>query len=308
VVDLSQGRDRVPAKEFEETLGGEGTSHTINTDDNNTLYASGFYGRLARAQLDKYPQGTKDLLPNMLPEEPQLRGEWVAPSLVSPHNPDIIYHGMQHLMRSIDRGNTWELISPDLSYNDPSKMGDISYQTISVFDESPLRYGLLYAGTDDGRIWRTKDGGKNWTEIRNGAVPQKFVSRIVASRYDLGTVYMTQSGRRDDDFQVYIWKSTDFGDTWQDISANIPVGPVNTIREDPVNRNILYAGTDGAVFISKDNGKKWDIAGNLPFSYVHDLIIHPRDNIIVAATHGRGMWVMDANSINEKDKMRGRRQ
>jgi photosystem II stability/assembly factor-like uncharacterized protein len=215
---------------------------------------------------------------------------------------------MQYLMRSLDRGNTWEFISPDLTFNDPAKMGDISYQTISVFDESPLRYGLLYAGTDDGRIWRTKDGGKNWTEIRNGAVPQKFVSRITASKYDIGTVYMTETGRRDDDFQVYIWKSTDFGDTWQDISGNIPVGPVNTIREDPVNRDILYAGTDGAVFVSKDSGKKWDLVGNLPFSYVHDLIIHPRDNMIVIATHGRGLWVMDANPINEKDKMRGRRQ
>jgi photosystem II stability/assembly factor-like uncharacterized protein len=119
---------------------------------------------------------------------------------------------------------------------------------------------------------------------------------------------MTETGRRDDDFQVYIWKSTDFGDTWQDISGNIPVGPVNTIREDPVNRDILYAGTDGAVFVSKDSGKKWDLVGNLPFSYVHDLIIHPRDNMIVIATHGRGLWVMDANPINEKDKMRGRRQ
>ena len=306
-VDLSGGRDKVPAKPFEETIGGEGTSHTINPENNNTMYASGFYGQLGRAELDKYPQSYKDLLPNSLPGEPQLRGEWVAPSLVSPHNPDIIYHGMQFFMRSLDRGNTWDFISPDLSFNDPSKMGDISYQTISVFDESPLRYGLLYAGTDDGRVWRTKDGGKNWTEIRNGAVPRKFVSRITASKYDIGTVYMTQTGRRDDDFQAYLWKSDDFGDTWQDISGNIPVGPVNTVREDPVNKSILYAGTDGAVFVSKDSGKKWDLVGKLPFSYVHDLIIHPRDNMIVIATHGRGMWVLDANPINEKDKVRSRR-
>jgi len=301
-VDLSEGRDKVQAKPFKETLGGEGTTHNINPVDNNTMYASGFYGRLERTELDKYPQNIKELLPNMLPGEPQLRGEWIAPSLVSYHNPDIIYHGMQYMMRSMDRGDTWETISPDLSYNDPSRTGDISYQTISVFDESPLRFGLLYAGTDDGRIWRTKDGGKNWVEIRSGAVPPKFVSRITASKYDIGTLYMTQSGRRDDDFQVYVWKSTDFGDSWQDISGNIPVGPVNTIREDPVNKEILYVGTDGAVFVSKDSGKKWNIVGNLPFAYVHDLIIHPRDNMIVVATHGRGAWVLDANRINEKDK------
>lgn len=308
IVDLSRGRDRVPAVEFEATLGGEGTSHTINPIDNNTIYASGFYGQLSRAEIDNYPQSSKRLIQARLPGEAPLRGQWVAPTLVSPHDPDIVYHGMQVLMRSWDRGDTWETISPDLSYNNPEKMGDISYQTISVLDESPLRYGLIYAGTDDGRIWRTNDGGKTWTNIRNGQVPEKFVSRIVASKYEIGTVYLTQTGRRDDDFQVYIWKSTDFGNSWQDISGNIPVGPVNTIREDPFNKDILYAGTDGGVFVSKDGGKQWEVLGKLPFCYVHDLIIHPRDNMIVIATHGRGIWVMDANPVNARDKMRpGRR-
>jgi len=303
-VDLSRGRDRIRIIDFKYTLGGEGTSHAINPVDNNTVYASSYYGALDRAEINTFPQGIKNLLPEMLPGETRLRGQWVAPTLVSPHNPNIVYHGMQYLMKSSDRGDTWEFISPDLSYNDPSKMGDINYQTISVFDESPLRFGLIYAGTDDGRLWRTKDGGKNWTDIRTGAVPQKFVSRIVASIYDIGTVYMTQTGKRDDDFQVYIWKSTDFGDTWQDISGNISVGGVNVIREDPENRNILYTGTDYGVFISKDGGKKWDVPGNLPFVYVLDLRIHPRDNILMIGTHGRGVWVMDANPINEKDKKR----
>jgi photosystem II stability/assembly factor-like uncharacterized protein len=308
IVDLSRGRDRVPAVEFKGTLGGEGTTHAINPIDNNTIYASGFYGQLSRAEIDNYPQSSKRLLQARLPGEAPLRGQWVAPTLVSPHDPDIVYHGMQFLMRSMDRGDTWETISPDLSYNNPEKMGDISYQTISVFDESPLRFGLIYAGTDDGRIWRTNDGGKNWISIRNGPVPEKFVSRIIASKYEIGTVYITQTGRRDDDFQVYIWKSTDFGSSWQDISGNIPVGPVNTIREDPFNKDILYAGTDGGVFVTKDGGKQWDVLGTLPFCYIHDLAVHPRDNMIVIATHGHGIWVMDANPVNERDKMRpGRR-
>lgn len=307
-VDLSKGRDRVPVTEFKNTLGAEGSTHAINPNDNNTIYSSTYYGALARAEINDYPGSTKDLLPNRFPGEEPLRGEWVAPSIISTHNPDIIYHGMQYVLMSGDKGDTWEFISPDLSYNNNEKRGDINYQTISVLDESPLKFGLLYAGTDDGRIWRTKDGGKAWTEIRNGAVPQIFVSRIIASAYDMGTVYMSQTGRRDDDFQVYVWKSTDFGDSWQDISGNIPVGPVNVIREDPVNRNILYAGTDGGVFVSRDGGKNWDILGNLPYSYVHDLAIHPRDNMIIIATHGRGIWVLDANPVNEKDKQRGNRQ
>jgi len=306
-VDLSRGRDRVPAVEFNHTLGSEGSSHAVDPRDNNTVYASIYYGILARTEADKYPESTKELLPETYPGEPRLRGQWVAPTILSPHNPDIVYHGMQYVMMSRDRGDTWEIISPDLTYNDPNQVGDINYQTIQTLDESPLRAGLLYAGTDDGRIWRTKDGGKSWSELKPKNVPQRWVSRIVASKYDLGTVYMTQTGRRDDDFQVYVWKSTDFGDTWTDISGNIPVGPVNVIREDPVKKDLLYAGTDGSVYISNDGGARWDVLGDLPFVYVHDLQIHPRDNMIIIATHGRGIFVMDANPINEKDKVRGPR-
>jgi len=305
-VDMSRGRDNIMPTDWKNILGAEGTTHAVNKDDNNTIYASSFYGNLARAEIDNYPQGQENILPLRYSDEETLRGQWVAPTLLSPHNQDIVYHCMQYVLMSRDRGNTWEYISPDLSYNDPAKMGDISYQTISAFDESPLKFGLLYAGTDDGRIWRTKDGGENWTEIRSDPVPVKWVSRITASRYDLGTVYMTQTGRRDDDFQVYIWKSTDFGDTWTDISANIPVGPVNVIREDPVNRNILYVGTDAGVYVSKDGGENYEVLGDLPYAFVHDLQVHPEENMIIIATHGRGMWVMDANDVNDKDKRRRR--
>ena len=306
-VDLSRGRDNIRPGGWGNILGAEGTTHAVNKDDNNTVYASSFYGNLARAETDSYPQGQENILPMRYNDEERLRGQWVAPTLLSPHNQDIVYHCMQYVLMSRDKGNTWECISPDLTFNDTEKMGDISYQTISAFDESPLKFGLLYAGTDDGRIWRTKDGGENWSELRNDPVPVRWVSRITASRYDLGTVYMTQTGRRDDDFQVYIWKSTDFGDTWTDISGNIPVGPVNVIREDPVNSSILYVGTDAGVYLSKDGGENYEVLGDLPYAYVHDLQIHPRDNMIIIATHGRGMWVLDANDVNDKDKLRRRR-
>ncbi|MDX8340559.1 hypothetical protein SLH46_15270 [Draconibacterium sp. IB214405] len=307
-VDISRGKDRVQPVEFEHTLGAEGSTHVIDPRDNNTVYASVFYGNLARAEVDNYPASTKQVLPPNLPDEPVLRGQWVSPIVMSQHNNDIIYFGTQYVMKSVDKGSTWEKISPDLTFNDPDKFGDINHQTIQSLDESPLLHGLLYAGTDDGRIWRTKDGGKKWEEIRNGAVPQRWVSRIVASKYELGTVYMTQTGRRDDDFQVYVWKSTDFGETWKDISGNIPVGPVNVIREDPFNPDILYLGTDASVYISKDKGSSWDVLGDLPFAYVHDLQVHPRDNMLIIATHGRGIFVMDADPINEKEKLTRRRR
>ena len=121
----------------------------------------------------------------------------------------------------------------------------------------------------------------------------------MASKYDFGTVYVTQTGRRDDDAAVYIWRSTDFGSTWEDISANVPAGPVNVIREDPDEKDILYLGTDVGVYVSKDAGGSWEVMGDLPCTYVHDLAIHPRENLIIVATHGRGMFVLDADPVNK---------
>ena len=303
---VGRSRSNIRPVEFRNTLGAEGSSHAVDPRDNNTVYASTFYGALARANINDYPAGRKNLIPTHHPDGSRLRGQWVAPTFLSPHNNDVVYHGMQYVMKSTDRGDTWEFISNDLTGNDPKKLGDINYQTIQTLDESPLKQGLLYAGTDDGKIWRTMDDGRSWKEIRSSAVPERWVSRIVASKYNEGTVYMTQTGRRDDDFQVYIWRSDDYGETWADISGNIPVGPVNVIREDPIKRDLLYVGTDASVYISKDGGKRWDVLGNLPFAYVHDLQIHPRDNFIIIATHGRGMFVLDADPLNEGDKLRTR--
>jgi photosystem II stability/assembly factor-like uncharacterized protein len=182
-------------------------------------------------------------------------------------------------------------------------MGDISYQTLTALEESVFNPDLLYAGTDDGRLWRTKNGGETWEDIRRPPLPVRWISRIVASQHDFGTVYVTQTGRRDDDAAVYVWRSKDFGDTWEDISSNIPAGPVNVIREDPRQDSILYLGTDVGVYVSTDGGEKWDILGDLPCTYVHDLAIHPRDNMIIIATHGRGMFVLDADPVNKAEDL-----
>jgi photosystem II stability/assembly factor-like uncharacterized protein len=296
------------AVEFEGAPGGEGSSHAIDPTDPNIVYSSGFYGTLSRTDLSKSGRdGRKSILPPTYPGETRLRGQWVAPTIISPHNPKIIYHGMQYLFRSENRGDTLERISPDMSYNIKEELGDIPYQTIFAISESPLRPGLIYIGTDDGKVHVTKDTGKTWKEIMTGLPYRKWVSRLVASQYDLGTVFMTQNGKREDDFNAYVWKSTDFGETWQDISGNIPLGPVNVIREDPANRSILYVGTDIGVYVTKDGGKTWTVlGGNLPSCYVHDLIIHPRDNVVVIGTHGRGMWALDAEAVNKKSQGGGR--
>ena len=304
VVDLSRGRDNIPATDWENAPGGEGSSHAIDPRDPDIVYSAGFYGSISRTNLGTGER--KSILPVEFESDPPLRGQWVAPFILSPHNPDILYHGMQYVFRSLDRGDTWEKISKDLSYNDPDKLGDISYQTLFTISESPVKYGIIYAGTDDGRLHVTRDGGKNWSEISSGLIPDRWISRAVASKFDMGTVYVTQNGKRNDDFAAYVWKSEDYGKTWKDISANIPAGTVNVIREDPRNPGILYVGTDNAVYITKNGGESWTVLGDLPSTYVHDLIIHPRDNIIVIATHGRGMWALDANSINSSGRGRFR--
>lgn len=304
VVDLSRGRDRIPAVAWEGAPGGEGSNQAIDPNDPSIVYSAGFYGTLSRTEYK--PDGRRSYYDLMLKpslEGVRLRGQWLAPFILSPSNPNVLYHGMQFLFRSFDRGNTLDRISPDLTYNTASEMGDIPYHTIFAIAESPLQFGVIYAGTDDGKVWLTKDGGKAWTEIMAGLPYQKWVSRLVASQYEFGTVYLTQNGKRDDDFAAYVWKSTDYGKTWVDISKGIPLGPVNVIREDPVDPNILYVGTDGGVFVTTDGAKTWQVLGaNLPMVYVHDLIVHPRDNIVVIATHGRGMWALDANPVNGKDK------
>ena len=299
LVDLSGGRDKIEPVEFEFAPGGEGCTHAINPKDPEIVYSASFYGNIMRSLMKgNWWENTTTILPSVFPDEPKLRGQWLAPFILSPHNPEIIYHGMQYVLMSRDEGQTWEKISPDLSGNNKEKMGDIPFQTLTALSESPLKFGLIYAGTDDGKLHRTRDGGKTWTEIINGLPANKWISRIVSSTYDMATVYLTQNGKRDDDFAAYVWKSDDFGATWKDISSNIPLGPVNVIRENPFDQNILYVGTDVGVYISKDKGANWSVLGDLPTVYVHDLAIHPRDNIIIIATHGRGVWALDASQVN----------
>jgi hypothetical protein len=227
----------------------------------------------------------------------------MAPILVSPHDAATIYAGYQFVFRSTNRGDSWERISPDLTSNDPSQMllkssNAIPYQTIVALAESTKTKGLIYAGTDDGRLQLTRDGGKTWTDLTAALPLRKWISRVVPSQFNEGTVYVTQRGREDDDFAVYVYKSSDYGKTFANIGAGIPAGSVNVIREDPTNPSVLYLGSDFGAFVSNSGGQRWVVlGGNLPSVQVSDLQFQPRDNVIVISTYGRGMWALDATRL-----------
>ena len=290
---------RGPVTRWESAPGGEGTLIAIDPVDPTVVYSSTFYGRLQRSEFRDGFWQSKDVQPRAGEGEPPLRGQWLAPTLLSPHNPHVVYHGFQYLFRSMNRGETWERISPDLTYNDPAKQGKlpyaIPYACLTAVSESPFAFGVIYAGTDDGRVWVTRNSGANWTEITAGLPYNKHVSRIVASAHDPAVVYLTLNGRRDDDFAAYIYKSADYGKTWKSIQNNLPGAPVNVVREDPMAAHVLYAGTELGPFVSTDGGASWNYLGSgLPKApLVWDLKVHPRDNAVVIATYGRGIWVID---------------
>lgn len=319
-LDLSQGRDKIPAVEWERAPGGEGSHHAIDPSNPNIVYSHGFYGNFTRTDLG-VPSGQRgrrgegggaaqppqpagpQRTTNIRPKDEGLRAQWMAPILLSPHDSNTVYVGYQFLFRSTNRGDTWERISPDLTSNDPTQMlpkssSEIPYQTLTAVAESARVKGLIYAGTDDGRLHVTSDAGKNWTELTEKIPSKKWYSRVVPSQHADDVVYVTQRGREDDDFAVYVYKSTDRGKTFTSLAGNLPAGPVNVIRESATDPNVLFVGTDFGAFISTDGGKRWSVLGtNLPTTQVSDIAIQPRDNILVISTYGHGMWALDVAKL-----------
>ena len=297
-------------KPWQDAPGGEGTIIAVDPKNSDIVYASSFYGRLMRSDLrmPRVPWGqkanpdsvrSKDIFPTKAADEEVHRGEWLAYTMLSPHDNNVIYHGFQYLFQSTDQGKSWKRISDDLTYNDKSRMGRtpyaINHQAITAIDESPIKKGLLYVGTDDGRVWMRDGETSSFNLVMKGIPQNAHTSRLVASSHKEGRVYLTLSNRREDDNKAYVYVSDDKGNTWKSISSNLPNSPANVIREDALNSSILYCGTDMGVYVSKDAGKSWSsLQCNLPATVsVQDLFIHPRDRNLVIATYGRGVYVMD---------------
>ncbi|MGD2124110.1 MAG: hypothetical protein PVJ76_20335, partial [Gemmatimonadota bacterium] len=229
--------------------------------------------------------------------------------LISPHDCNVVFHGSNKLLRSPNMGESWEVISDDLTKADPATLptgkggdGNIQYATITTISESTLQEGLIWVGTDDGNVQVTRDGGATWTLVNANVPnnPEYWVSRVEAGHHDPGTAYISYTGMRRDDFRAFVYKTTDFGETWTDISANLPEEPVNVIREHHQNPNLLFLGTDFAVYVSVDGGQSWTLMkNNMPTNPAYDIKIHPRENDLIVATHGRGIYIADISPLAE---------
>lgn len=300
-----RGGGAIRLEDWENVGGGDGMYNVFDQITNRYIYNESQFGPLTR--LDLKTGERKSIAYSR--QNRDMRWNWNAPILVSPHNSDVIYHAGNKLVKSPFRGEYWEEISPDLTTNDPKKLttgkggdGNIQYCTITTLDESPLVEGVLWVGSDDGNVQVSRDGGQNWTKLndRITANPGYWVSRVLASRHDPGTAYVSYTGCRRDDFRPFLYKTTDYGETWTSLVGNLPDEPINVIREDHKNPNLLIVGTEFAVYVSIDGGKNWTkMKNNMPTQPVHDLVIHPRENDLVVATHGRGIFITDITPLQE---------
>ena len=277
---------------WQDVGGGDGSAIAVDPRDGGDLiYVSSQFGAF-----NAYNSVTNQRW-SVRPQGRNFRWNWISPILISKHHPDIIYVGSQFLHRSFNQGRAWETISPDLTKQ--LKGGNVPISTLTTIDESPFKFGVIYVGADDGSVKMTRDGGVTWEDIATPAA-ERWVTRIVASKHDAATVYCSQNGYRQDEWTPYVWKSTDYGNTWTSIAANLPFEPVNTIREDPTDPKRLYVGTDMGVYVSIDGGASWMVyGGGLPHTPVHDLVIQEQAKDIVIASHARSVWVIDTEPLDE---------
>jgi photosystem II stability/assembly factor-like uncharacterized protein len=292
--------------------GGDGFVVLQDPADSRVIYSESQDGNLVR--VDRVTGETMSIRPQPAPGEPALRWHWDTPIIISPHDPKVVYAAAQRVFRSTDRGLSWTPISPDLTSNanrdDIVTMGVkgsditiakndgiVAWPTIVSLAESPKRAGLLYAGTDDGTLQLSRDAGKTWTSLYArlpGAPKGAFVSEVVPSRFDEGTVYVTIDDHRQGSFDTLVYGSRDFGQTWQSAAGNLSGEVVKTLTEDLKNPDVLYIGAETGLFVSIDRARTWvRVRANLPTVRIDEITLHPRDNSMLLATHGRALWILD---------------
>jgi len=271
-------------------MGGDGMQVQIDNRNSNIVYTGYQFGNYFRLSLETkkrtYIQPKHEL------GEAPYRFNWQTPILLSSHNQDILYLGGNKLHRSLNQGDDWTTISNDLTQG--GKKGNVAFGTLTTIAESPAQFGFLYTGSDDGYIHRSENGGGSWDRISDDLPQDLWVSRVIASEHQKERVYVTLNGYRNDDFAAYVYVSEDRGISWKSINKNLPNSPVNVIREDPNNDQILYLGNDQGVYVSFDQGQKWQpFNKGLTTAAVHDLVVQPEANHLLVGTHGRSIYKAD---------------
>jgi len=279
---------------FSSIMGGDGMQVAIDTRDNATVYTGYQFGNYFRVNTETDER--KYITPKHTLGERPLRWNWQSPIIVSSHNQDVVYFGSNKFHRSLNQGNDFEALSNDLTKG--GKKGNVPYGTLTSISESPLKFGLLYVGSDDGYIHRSEDAGYTWNRISDALPQDLWVSRVYASHHDKNRVYASLNGYRFDHADSYVYRSDDMGKTWKKIMTDLPAEAVNVIKEDPHHENLLFVGTDHQVYMSLDGGKtSVGFSQELPDVAVHDLVIHPRDKDLILGTHGRSIFIADLEPI-----------
>ena len=288
---------------------GDGMQVQIDTRDNKTAYSGFQFGYYFRGNTDGGE--TQFIHPMHDLGEAKLRYNWQAPILLSKHNQDVFYYGSNKFHRSLNKAADLTALSGDLTNG--KKTGKVPYGTLTSISESPLKFGLIYIGTDDGNIQVSKDGGYTWALVSTSlskkgvslSLPKTWVSRVTASQYKEGRVYASLNGYHYDNFLPYLFVSEDYGTTWKQIGTDLPAEPLNVVKEDAKKENIIYVGSDNGLYASFDMGKTFmGMGNNLPRVPVHDLAIQARENELIVGTHGRSIYITSLDTVHKLyDKM-----
>ena len=293
-----RGRYPIRFEDWEHVKGADGSYAQVDPRDNRWLYVTSQNGSLSRN--DQWTNVRK----NIRYQKEGIRFNFISPILISPHNPNVVYHSANVLLRSPFLGEAWEEISPDLTNGPYEVRRNRVNGSITTIDESPLVQGIIWVGTDDGNVQVTQDNGETWTKL-NGNIPGKpeyKVTRVEASRHDPAEGFVTFNGRRSHgDLKPYVYRTTDKGETWAPITDGLPDDePVNVIRHDHKNPNLLFLGTEKQLYVSLDRGDTWQsLRNNMPNIPVKDLVIHTRENDLIVATYGRSFWIADISTLQE---------
>ncbi len=293
-------KDGIQNADWIQIGGGDGSYCVFDPADSNVVYAESQQGFVFRFGLSHGQE--KSIKPEPTEGSPAFRYHWNSPLIQSAHDPTVMYYGADRIFRLTDRGKTWRQLSDDLSTRDLSRMtavgsGAEEFGVVYTLAESPLKQGLLWAGTDDGKLWKTENDGATWTDLTASlpaAVKGVWISRVEASHHDPLVAYVAIDGHRTGKYTPWLLRTGDGGKTWQNVAASLPDGgPVKVAREDAKNADLLFAGTEFGLWASVDRGARWFKLGRLPTVAVDDILIHPRDLDLLAATHGRSIYILD---------------